>query len=198
MAGQEGGIYHIYNRGTDKRLIFDSERDYLRFIDGLRKFRAEQPVGAVGKRLVDVLCFCLMPNHYHLLLRSRNEEGLTKFMRRLSTGYTMYYNKKNGRQGVLFESNYKSRRIEDDAYLLQVSRYIHLNPLSLVEPGWKEQGIADREKVSAFLRGYRWSSLPAYTGKASATEVVDASLLLEIIGGREKYVEFMSSALELP
>jgi len=169
MDKQEGVYYHIYNRGTDKRAIFNNDRDYLRFIDGLERFRIDRR----GEKLVDVISYCLMSNHYHLLVRSMASDGVAKFMGRFATGYTMYFNKKYDRKGVLFESGYKYRRIESAAYLLQTSRYIHLNPLSLTEPGWKTEGVRDAALAFDSLRRYPWTSLDVYLDEGADNDLVD-------------------------
>jgi len=186
-----GSFYHVYNRGVDKKIIYKNDKDRLRFIGGMESFNASKKAERMSDKFVDVICFCLMPNHFHLLLRCKEPNGITNFMRRLSTGYTMYFNKKYDRQGVLFESNYKFIEIENEDYLLQLSRYIHLNPLSLVEPRWKDEGIGDFKKAFDFLKEYKWSSLPEYLNNNVSTGIVDRDLLLQTIGGVERYEEFM-------
>ena len=126
-------FYHIYNRGIDGRDIFNEEKDYLRFIHCLYEFNDKRPALPYrwlfkkeevlnkknpGELLVNILCFCLMPNHFHLILQQIIEGGITKFMRKLGTGYTMYFNEKYERSGVLFQSKFKSILIETDEYFL--------------------------------------------------------------------------------
>jgi len=191
MKSQKEAYYHIYNRGVDKRIIYTNDRDYRKFIDGMHKYSAASGAGKATTRPVDVICFCLMPNHFHMVVRVKEEDGMTDFMRRLSTGYTMYFNKKYGRSGVLFESNYKCQLIESDSYLLQVTRYVHLNPLSIASPGWKETGLKDKNRAMEAVKSYEWSSLRAYTADGKSMGFVECSLPLEILGGKEKYAEYM-------
>ncbi len=141
------GFYHIYNRGIDRREIFLDEQDYSTFLFNLSRylapfniedrsgFKKDRP--SVSKHKldmnlageVDLLAYCLMPNHFHLLARQNNVDGITKVIRRVCVNYAMYFNKKYGRQGGLFESVYKAVLVESEEQLLHVSRYIHLNPV---------------------------------------------------------------------
>ncbi|MCK4859169.1 MAG: transposase, partial [Candidatus Omnitrophica bacterium] len=142
--------YHIFNRGVDKRKIFLNQNDQYRFIHDLFEFNDMDAVINVNRRvnitdggetsisktsiskksrklLVDIIVFCLMPNHFHLILKQKKDNGITKFMRKLGTGYTMYFNKVCQRSGSLFEGAFKSRYIDNDEYLIHLSRYVHLN-----------------------------------------------------------------------
>jgi len=114
--------------------------------------------------LVEIIAFCLMPNHYHLLLRQSQEGGIVKFMQKFGTGYTMYFNERYERSGVLFQGKFKSILVDKEEYFLTLLNYIHLNPVELVEHGWKENGINDLRKALKFLEGYRWSSYLDYIG----------------------------------
>lgn len=181
--------YHIYNRGVERRVIFLNDRDYTRFLSGLLKAQESKE----GERPVAVVGYCLMPNHYHLLLAARELAEVARFMRKLSTSYTMYFNKKRNREGVLFETNYKRQAVADDSYLLQVSRYIHLNPVSLIEPEWKDRGIRNADKAMEFLERYQWSSLPEYLGGGGC--LTQRGLLLEMVGGKDGYRRFMREGL---
>lgn len=195
MEGYESVFYHIYNRGTDKRVIYNNDSDYLRFINGLKYFNESNKPGKSSDKFVDIISFCLMPNHFHLILRPAAENGITDFIRRLSTGYTMYFNKKYERKGVLFESKYKFKLIENEIYLLHLSRYVHLNPLSLVKLQWKNEGINDIEKANDFLKKYRWCSYSDYIGMDNFTGIADKSLLLNIVGGEKKYENFVKDGI---
>lgn len=164
-----GECYHVYNRGVEKRDVFLDERDYFRFlisIKGVNHFGANDFLDACGpedrpkvgderkrEALVEMICYCLMPNHFHFVLKQNGEGGVPKFMQKLCTAYTMYFNKKNERTGVLFQGPYKAKHVDGDQYLLQVSRYIHLNPLDLLE---------GEESEAEFLKNYKWSSLQFY------------------------------------
>jgi putative transposase len=178
----EGEFYHLYNRGTDKRIIFSNEEDYSRFILLLYLCNSERPADLKlqgptldeaiirsnadnrGEPLVDLCVYCLMPNHFHLLVRERVEGGISRFMQKLSTGYTMYFNKRYDRSGTLFQGKFKATRADTDRYLAYLISYIHLNPVKLIEPGWKESGIKDRRRAENFLAEYPHSSFQDYSG----------------------------------
>lgn len=176
-----GEYYHIYNRGTDKRTIFLDSHEYNRFkvllyvcnsiepvniSDHLKKGRSFFELFEIerGETLVDIIVYCLMPNHFHILIREKAEGGITKFMTKLSTGYSMYFNKKNKRTGVLFESRFKAKHIDSDQYLKYLFAYIHLNPVKIIDPKWKENGIADRITAQNYLKTYEYSSYSDYQG----------------------------------
>jgi putative transposase len=155
-------IFHVYNRGVDKRKIFNSKNDYDRFMYLLYlcNSSAGVKVGDVLKSknsvfdiervdpLVEINSWCLMPNHFHILLSTNDEKKLGKFMQKVMTAYTMYFNKKNERTGPLLSGGYKFKYITDDKYLEIVFNYIHINPLELY-PG--NSGDA--------LMKYKYSSL---------------------------------------
>lgn len=128
--------YHIYNRGVEARVIFHDDQDYTVFLGLLKKYLSgEKPAKDRNRHPfknfsneISLLAYCLMPNHFHLLLYQVEENSITELMRRVSTGYAMYFNDRYKRVGGLFQGVYKASRINDDAYLDHVSRYIHLNP----------------------------------------------------------------------
>jgi len=172
-----GEFYHIYNRGSDKRIIFNDSHDYERFIKLLYICNSSQVVNLrdlfhkgetfvnifdIGraKPLVSIGAWCLMPNHFHLLLKEVTENGISKFMQKLTTAYTMYFNKKYTRVGSLLQGVFKSEHITEDRYLKYLFSYIHLNPIKLIssESKWKEVGIKDIKKVEDFLENYTYSS----------------------------------------
>ena len=201
-----GNIYHILTRGVDKRKIFIDDQDYLRFIHDLFGFNDEKPVinmsrsfrrgvgmsdivsPSVAKRelLVDILAFCLMPNHYHILLRPKSDEGATKFIRKLNIGYVKYFNEKYKRSGALFEGRFKRILISDDAHFTYLPYYIHLNPLDLIMPEWRDGKISDCKKAMNFLENYRWSSFPDYIGKKNFPSVTQRKFLMDCFGGAER------------
>jgi len=155
---QTGEYYHIYNRGVDKREIFLDKWDYIRFLQSMREFNRVEPVGSLyvrqelerkareqdkmkrarnplrgvrtldRRKLVEFICYCLNKNHYHLLLKQVVDGGISEFIKRLSGGYTNYFNFKNNRSGVLFQSSFKAIHIKTDSYLFQLSGYINGNP----------------------------------------------------------------------
>lgn len=141
-----GEFYHIYNRGTDRRTIFEEPYDLQRFFESMKDFNAEDPIGSMyeysfvkkqlgsstsklrkSKPLVNFIAYCLNPNHFHFLLEQVTDDGISKFMHRLSTGYTKYFNKKYKRNGALFSGRYKSIHVGTNEYLLRLSAYVNLN-----------------------------------------------------------------------
>lgn len=187
MEGFENVFYHIYNRGVDKRVVFEDEKDYMRFINRLLEFNQnieKEPL------FVNLICFCLMPNHFHLILRPIAENGITDFMRRISTGYAMYFNGKYKRKGVLFETNYKSILIEDEEYLKHLSRYIHLNPKEIV---CRESNfIKNVSSSSEILKRYKWSSFLDYIGINNFSDHTNRKPLLDIFGGPDNYMNYIN------
>lgn len=204
----EGKIYHIYNRGVEKRNIFMDDKDYFRFVHDLFEFNDENPALNVGyffnpksmevslqyiknaerkprNLLVEILIFTLMPNHYHLLLRQLKEGGITRFMQKLGTGYTNYFNKKYERVGALFQSNFKATILKSQAHFLHIPYYLHLNPLDLIN--YRSEISIDYKTAMEFLENYRWSSFPDYIGKKNFPSVTQRDFLLDFFGGEEKY-----------
>jgi putative transposase len=146
------GYYHIYNRGVEKRDIFMEKWDYLRFLETLAFYKkTPQPAklsdfrrGKINlsykgdqRDLVKILAYCLMPNHFHILLQQVADNGITNFISNLANSYTRYFNTKYDRVGALFQGASKAKLVETDEYLLQVSKYIHRNPFFLSR--WKEK-----------------------------------------------------------
>ena len=140
----ENGYYHAYNRGVEKRKIFLDKQDYTVFLYYLKSYLSPpkkpptfmtgldpvriRPIKTVFNQ-IDLLAYCLMPNHFHLLLRQKTRDGMTKLLRRLCTCYSMYFNKKYHRIGGLFQGVYKAILVDNEHYLLHLSRYLHLNPV---------------------------------------------------------------------
>lgn len=143
-----GEYYHIFNRGTDKRTIFSGENTFARFLQGMDEFNTTVPIGSIyensfrkdsrlgnpvskfgpeSKPLVAVVCYCLNPNHYHLILHQLEDRGIEKFMHRLGVGYTKYFNQLHQRSGVLFQGPFKAIHIDSNEYLLHLSAYVNLN-----------------------------------------------------------------------
>lgn len=145
-------FYHIYNRGVEKRTTFLDDRDYLRFLETLDFYRkSPQPMKLSDyrrlkefikqienqKELVKIFCYCLMPNHFHLLVKQLEEGGISEFIRRVSDSYTRFFNTRYTRVGSLFQGVFKATLIDSDEYLLHLSKYIHRNPLPLFK--WEAQ-----------------------------------------------------------
>ena len=150
---------------------------------------------APRKLLIKIHTFCLMPNHFHLILEQLVENGIKIFIHKLSTGYAYYFNLKYDRVGPLFQGRYKAIQIEDENYLLHLSRYQHINPVELIEPKWKEDGIKDWEKVDKFLENYRWSSYLDYIGKKNFPSVTNRELINFYFKTPEEYKKFISDWL---
>lgn len=130
-------------------------------------------------KLVELICFCLMPNHLHLLLSQKKDNGISKFMANLQNSYTRYFNTKHERIGPLMQGQFKAVLIEDDEQLLHVSRYIHLNPYS----SFIVKDLTDLEK-------YPWSSLPEYLGIVS-TSICNKQVILSYFKSVEDYKKFV-------
>lgn len=204
----EGEYYHIYNRGTDKRNIFADKKDYERFIYYLffcndsnpllnsqfhyRGLASIQNVKDERKTIVEVVCFCLMPNHFHLLLKQKTEKGIPIFMQKIGTGYTMYFNTKCERSGSLFQGTFKSKHITKDSYLAHLTRYIHLNPIEIIEPDWKNTMIVDKVKTHDYLLNYAWSSYADYVGYGRFQNVLSNSDIKDINIDSNSYKKFVT------
>lgn len=205
-------IYHVVIRGVGDSLIFKEESNYYRGIFSLYEFNNANPVHIWQRRkerkkeksvqgstlhtrklMVEILAFCFMPNHVHLLLKQIRDKGITEFMRKVGTGYAVYFNKKYGRKGHLFQG-FKAINIKDNTQLQNVFVYIHANPISLIEPGWKEIGIKETDKAIKFLEeDYRWSSYFDYIGKKNFPSVTERKFLLKIMGGVDGCKENMEN-----
>lgn len=197
-------IYHIYNRGVDKRNIFLDDHDRFRFIHDLYEFNDEQPAQNIyyrniyevsprkieqprRKLLVEMLAFCLMNNHFHFLLRQKRENGISKFMRKLGTGYTIYFNQKYERSGALFQGLFKAVLVKEESQLLHLPYYIHFNPLDFIVPRWRDGEIKDINKAIKFLETYRWSSYLDYIGINNFPSVTHRDFLLKFFDGVTVY-----------
>jgi len=201
------GIFHVLNRGVDSRNIFLDEKDYFRFIHNLFEFNDPSPVFNLSyylnrlqsidfvnqyikkprKLIVEILAFCLMPNHFHLLLRQREEGGLTKFMRKIGVGYANYFNQKYQRSGALFQGRFKLILVKEETHFIHLPYYIHFNPLDLKMPDWRKGEIENYQNAIKFLESYRWSSHLDYLSKKNFPSVTQREFLLKIFGGSENY-----------
>ncbi len=127
--------YHCYNRGTEKRVIFNDPQDYSYFLSSLRAYNSKiirgklhlYPADMSDEKVVEIVSYCILPNHYHLVLKELVENGISYFMKRVGVGYTMYFNKKYKRSGVLFQGKFKSKYIPSDQDLRQVVSYVTNN-----------------------------------------------------------------------
>lgn len=154
--------YHIFNRGVAKLPIYSNEYDYRHFFNTALYYRVEgpkprfsffrmKPVSlAINGRLVEIVSYCLMPNHFHFLLQQKIKNGITEFLSKLSNSYTKYFNTKYKRVGPLLQGEFKSVHVDTNEQLIHLSRYIHLNPIV--------------SYITGNLRKYRWSSYQEYLG----------------------------------
>ena len=212
-----GEYYHIYNRGVEKRNIFLQIADYFRFIFCLyelndkkmvvmrdrleeRKIRKKISIGETygfhnkrGELLVEVVIFCLMPNHYHLVLCQLVDGGISLFMKKLSNSYTGYFNEKYKRRGIgsLFQGRFKAVHVENDKQLTALVAYIFTNPVELINKNWKEEGASDPQKTIKFLKTYRWSNFLDCIGISNFPSVTKRDFITEFFGSPEKIKEFV-------
>ena len=214
-------IYHTVLRGIDENLIFKDIDDYYRGIFSIYEFNNSNPVSIKERRkaririkkiqaargrtsdaepiiderekFIEVLAFCLMPNHIHLLVKQLKDNGITEFMRKEGTGLGGYLNRKYNRKGHVFQNSFSAVHIKNDEQLKTVFVYIHTNPISLIEPKWKEIGIKDPEKVIEFLENYKWSSYPDYIGKKNFPSVTERKFISEIMGGEQSCKDFVEN-----
>lgn len=200
---ENGGYYHIYNRGVDKRKIFNGTEDYFRFLKSMKEFNTIEPIGSLyekyirdrqverglsprfgdlvpKKPIVEIIAYCLNPNHFHLILKQLSDGGISKFMLKLCSGYTTYFNKKFNRSGSLFQSTFKSIHITNNDYLLQLSCYINGNP--------EIHEIAKAEN-------YRWSSYSDYLGKRS-DGISNKKIILQQVENIREYKELVSDVIK--
>ena len=172
-----GEYYHLFNRGNSKQKIFHDNEDYFRFMSLLYACNSENNFRVFllakeqspydferGKQIVSIGSFCIMPNHFHILVTQTAEKGISRFMQKLSTGYSMYYNKKYKHTGGLFEGKFKSEHAGNDRYLKYLFSYIHLNPIKLIQKDWKEIGIKNKKEALEYLNNYQYSSYLDYLG----------------------------------
>lgn len=184
--------YHVYNRGVEKRTVFEDNLDYRVFLSYFKialspeededVVTAEKP--AISNKLrrlhlekeVELLAFCLLPNHFHLMLYQYSQRGIQKLMQSVMTGYVMYFNKRYDRVGSLFQGRYKAANIDNEAYLLHISRYIHLNTID----------------AGSQPEGYEYSSYPYYMGKKHAEWIKPEKILQLHNNRRQDYASFVN------
>lgn len=195
----EGEYYHIYNRGVEKRAIFLNDRDRWRFLTLLLLLQGEVLVPKISRivsdvqhwrldsdifkevlasREVELVCFCLMGNHYHLILSEIKEGGISRYMMRLGDSYTKYFNIIHERKGHLFESKFQSIHIDENNYLRHLSAYIHLNPRDLKSWGGREHE-------------YPWSSFRSYCGDGRLGDFINPSIIIDQFRNTDEYVQFV-------
>lgn len=146
-----------------------------------------------GEPLVEIGAYALLPNHPHFVLKQVFENGVSLFMQKVFTGYTMYFNKKNERTGALFAGTYKSKHVADDRYLKRLVPYIHCNPVELYEPKWKE-GKGNLTKIEKWLRRYRYSSLPDFLGKSRPEKALLGESIFELFSSIQSVRETLAES----
>ncbi len=170
---ESGGYYHIYNRGVERRLIFLDEGDYKNFLGILKMYLT--PINLQGQTLqvdgsmkslaptkkpnnfvteISLICYCLMPNHFHLMVRQNSDRSIASFLQTIMTKYVVYFNKKYKRQGGLFQGRYKAVRISNENQFIYITKYIHRNPIDLMPVRSDLAGLMD----------YKYSSFGNYLG----------------------------------
>ncbi len=193
-----GEFYHIYNRGNDKRDIFHDEQDYFYFLKTLNIFNSKMKLRLryisedflIYNNKLDLVSiggYCLMPNHFHLLVSEKESGGISKFMQKVLTGYVMYYNQKYKRTGSLFEGKFKSKHISNDRYFKYLFSYIHLNPVKLIEPKWKTEGVKDHKKALDFLYNYEYSSYKKYLKGEDKYNIIENSIFPDYFATRGSF-----------
>lgn len=202
--------YHVINRGIEGRTLFLDKDDYKRFLESLEVFNTVNlttiqlarkrimvsgPTPNQNQPLVEILCFCLLPNHFHLLLKQIQDGGIAKFMQKVNTGYVCYFNLKYKRQGTLFQGKYKSVGIQNDTQFLHVSRYIHLNVLDLYKPKWREGTLQDWKESKAILENYPWSSYPVFL-REEVSNICHSKMLEEFFQNPSDYENFLKEWTE--
>jgi len=208
-----GNYVHVYNRGNRKLTIVRDQKDKWRFIQMLRYFNDEYSPPNIfrtlqemwklnfysrlswpenwpeHKPLVKILAFTLMPNHFHLLLKEIREEGTAKFMQKLGTGMTNYFNTKYEEVGTLFQGSYKARMVNEDSYLRDLSVYIQVkNPFERY-PGGLKKAIKEFDKAYDFAVDDPYNSLADYAGKRNSP-IIDKDVLGELFQSPSEYKKF--------
>lgn len=188
-------IYHIYNRGTEKRDIYLQPSDFKRFVQTFSYYQfsqakikfsqfTKQKLSSIltlpDNKQVEIICFCLMPNHFHFLIRQTKEGGISIFMSQLSNSFTKYFNVKYKRVGALLQGTFKAELIQNDEQLIHTSRYIHINPIV--------SGLVKS------LENYKWSSYQEYITNQSVICSIDK--VLELFSSPADYIEFVQSQIE--
>jgi putative transposase len=183
-----GEYYHIYNRGVEKRKIFLDDADYFRFLNSIKEFNNSLPAWkahdlssrgeASTDPYIEIIAYCINPNHFHLIVKQLRENGISIFMHKLGTGYSMYFNKKHKHSGVIFQGVFKSKHIGTNEYLLHLASYVNCNS--------EIHGICKAEN-------YKWCSFPDYIRKRTSNLLGDSlkkSIVIDQFRNVKEYKEF--------
>lgn len=192
-------LYHVVNHGVEGRNLFLDSGDYARFVHDLFEFNDMAPVlnsgriatlnglrnqsfGTDRERIVDIHAWCLMRDHYHILVSERVDGGLTKFLRKLNVGYANYVNDRYARRGTLFRGRTKKVLIERQAHFLYVVHYIHFNPLDYLRTAnkWRSGTVGSQAEALKHLHAYKWSSYLDYIGTKNFPSVLATSLYTDV------------------
>ncbi len=198
-----GEIYHVFNRGIDGRVTFSNIREYSRAYQIMKYYQFSSPplklsrflrIGdskrqelqesSWGEKFVSIMCYCLMPNHFHFMIRQEVDGGISNFLSLFLNSYTRYFNTKNDRVGQLFLDTFKNVLVETEEQLLHLSRYIHLNPFSSSIVNSLED-----------LYKYEWSSLGEYIG-GSEDHICEKDMIFSSFKTKESYKNFISNRAE--
>ena len=195
-----GDFYHIYNRGVEKRSIFCDDYDLQRFFQSMEEFNTSEPIGSIfensfkqGKfaqnksdcdktKLVNFITYCLNSNHFHFVLEQVSEKGIEKFMHRLGTGYTKYFNNKYKRNGALFQGVFKSKHVDSNEYLLHLSVYVNLNN--------------NPKLLGSEASKLNKSSWGEYIGESKGKDFCEKDIILEQFKDKEEYKNFAMDSLQ--
>ena len=206
-------FYQVLNRGVEKRNIVVDEADRLRFMQGLYLYNDKQLVDRNVRRLtpgstftrkrellVHIHAYCLMDNHYHLLLSPIDDDptNLSAYMRKLNMGYAKYFNEKYERSGSLWQGKYKSIPVVQDSHFMYIPYYIHLNPLDYVMPEWREGGVKNTTKALEYLQQYRWSSHLSYQTNAHYQSILNTHTLRHLLGSAQEQEDSIAHVISSP
>ena len=218
---EPGGVYHIYNRGVEKRDIFLSDGDRWRFLQGMYLFNDEaasanllyrleqekgkmhfgvlreyvKEMGVKREPLVEIMADCLKPNHFHLLIKEIHPNGISRFMQKLGTGYVRFFNKKHERVGPLFQGVFKAVEVKTDEQLMYLLAYINvINPGQELEPELKSFA-QDPGEILRFVENYPWSTHLEYLGKRDSI-IIDQGIAKTLFPTPAKYREFVRSIIK--
>lgn len=187
-----GEYYHIFNRGVAKMNVFTNSFDYRRFLKTIQYYQVEGPKPRfsifssstqslnTNKKVISLITYCLMPNHFHLLVRQEKDGGISEFVSKLVNSYTKYFNTKYNRVGPLFQGQFKAVHIENNEQLLHVHRYIHLNPVV--------------SYLQKHLEDYKWSSYSEYVSQT--TGMCMKEVILAQFSSTEEYTEFIQNQID--
>ncbi|MDA1038329.1 MAG: transposase [bacterium] len=201
--------YHVYHRGVDKRIVFvddlDRQRMYwmmyllndwdfdstaIKWTERFSMISVQTDIPEIDsrKRMVDILSLNFLGNHLHILLRATTDDSVSKFMHRLLTSHSKYFNRRHGRSGSLFDDRFGAVHIKTDAQLLHVPIYIHLNTLDMFGVQWREGSVVDWDAAQKLLDSHKYSSHAFYSGGRQELPIVDAELVTGLFPDKDTYL----------